>query len=328
MEDSVRATGRRLQLLTLLMGGGRKSVDELARRFGVTRRTVYRDLKFLEEIPVPVVRDGGHYWIDERYRIRPVQLQPDEVLALMASLDFGRRNRALGGKAARSAQEKLLAVLPNREQELAAGLNQTLVVDPIQAHSQPAPPAVEEALRKALEGHDRVRISYQALEADAPTERVVRPYGLAYRGVALYLIGFCELRQEIRHFRANRILSAEVLETTFQRPADFDLDEYLGRIWGIEYGPQMQVRIRFDRQIARLARETIWHPTQRIEEEEGGAVLLCMTIRGKNELARWLAGYGGTVEVLDPPELREAVLALGRGIVERYRKFAQPGVAR
>lgn len=318
MEDSVRAQERRFQLLTLLMGGRRPTAAELADRFGVTKRTIFRDLNFLEEIHIPIVRNSGRYWVDERYRIPPVQLQPKEVAVLMAALDFCRRNRALGSlSAAHSVQEKLLAVLPHRQQQMAAGLDQTLVVEPIQAHSVPPLPAVEEALRTAAEEQRRVRIRYQKLGADTPTDRVVRPYGLVNRGVALYLIGFCELRQEIRHFRANRILEAEVLPQTFVRPADFDLDAYLQRMWEIEYGPQMEVRLRFHGEAAQLARETVWHPTQEVEEEAGGSVLLRMTTRGKNELARWLAGFGGSVEVLDPPELKEAVLALGQGIVVR-----------
>lgn len=318
---SSRALQRRFQLLTVLMGGGRPRADDLARRFGVTRRSIYRDLEFLEQNGVPVVRDGGRYAVLETFKVRPIQFQPDEVLALMAALDFGRRKRPVGGAAARSAWEKLLAVLPAQQQELASGLGRTLVVDPIQAYSLPPSPDVEAACRAAVEGPHPLRILYQALHAEAPVERVVRPYGMAYRGTALYLIGFCELRQEVRIFRANRILEAQVLSTTFDRPADFDLEQYLSGVWGIEFGPLMRVRIRFDREVARLVRETVWHPSQRLEEEAGGSVILRMEARGMGELARWLAGFGGRAEVLEPAELRQAVLELGQGIVARYGRM-------
>jgi len=315
---SSRALERRFQLLTALMGGGRPRAEELARRFGVTLRSIYRDLAFLEQVGVPIVRDGGRYAVLDTFKVRPIQFQPDEILALMAALDFGLRKRPVAGSAARSAWEKLLAVLPAQQQELAGELNQTLVVDPIQAYSLPPSPDVEAACRAAVEGPHPLRILYQSLRAEEPVERVVRPYGLAYRGTALYLIGFCELRREIRIFRANRILEAQVLSSTFERPADFDLERYLSDIWGIEFGPLMHVCVRFDRSVARLVRETVWHPSQRVDEEEGGSVILRMEARGTGELARWLAGFGGNAEVLEPPELREAVCALGRGIVERY----------
>lgn len=314
----MRNLGRWLQLVTAMMGGGRPTATDLARRFGVTVRTIFRDVKALEENGIPVVREDGRYAILDTYRIKPVQFTPEEVLALAAGLDFGRRRRSFGGKAAVTALDKLLATMPASHQELVQGLDETLVVDPLQGHSLPAPPGVEEQLAAAVQGGHPVRIRYRALAGGEPTERTVRPYGLAYRGTGLYLIGYCELRQEIRTFRANRILTLQILPEAFVRPPDFDLEDYLADVWGIEDGPLMQVAVRFDKAVAALARETVWHITQTVTEEPGGAVILRMETRGKNELARWLAGYGGTVEVLNPPELREAVLSLGRAIVARY----------
>jgi len=316
--ESSRALERRFQLLTLLMGGGRPRVEDLARRFGVTPRSIYRDLEFLERNRIPIVREHGQFAVLDTFKLRPIQFQADEILALMAALDFARRKPPVAGKAAESAREKLLAVLPAQQKEMASELNRVLVVDPIQAYSLPPDPEVESACRAAVEGPHPLRILYQALGAEKPTERVVRPYGLAYRGTALYLIGFCELRQDVRIFRVNRILEAQVQSATFERPADFDLEEYLSAVWGIEFGPLMRVRVRFDRQVARLVRETVWHPSQRVEDEADGSVILQMEARGTGELARWLAGFGGSAVVLEPPELREAVLQLGRGIVERY----------
>lgn len=318
-ERKVRNMERWFQLLTALVGGGRPTAQDLAQRFGVSLRTIFRDIAALEEMRVPIVREDGRYSVMDNYRLRPVQFTPEEVLALAAALDFGRRRRSsLGGKAAASALEKLLAVMPAPHREMVAGLDDTLVVDPLQAHSQPGLPGVEQALRSAIQGSHPVRINYQALEASTPSQRTVRPYGLAYRGTGLYLIGWCEMRREIRTFRANRILSADVLPAVFERPADFDLEAYLGKIWGIEDGPLMQVSVRFSPPVARLALETTWHPTQSTEPQSDGSVILRMETRGKNELARWLAGYGGTVEVLEPAELREAVLHLGQAIVNRY----------
>lgn len=318
IERKQRSLERWFQLMTVLMGGGRYTAAELAKRFGVNVRTIFRDLNSFETMQIPIVRDNGRYWLMETYRLRPVQLNADEVLALAAALDFAKRNRILAGKAAMTAMEKLMAVLPSSQQEIVNDLDETLVVDPVPAHSVECAPGVEKNLTAAIQGSHPVRITYQALAAAEPTDRVVRPYGMAYRGTALYLIGYCELRRQIRTFRANRIFKVAVLPATFERPEDFDLDEYLKSIWGIEDGPLMNVRLRFTKPVARLARETIWHPTQQCADEPDGSVILQMETRGRNELARWLAGFGGTVEVLAPAELRETVLELGRGIVGRY----------
>lgn len=113
------------------------------------------------------------------------------------------------------------------------------------------------------------------------TERVVHPFGLTYRGTGLYVIGHCELRGEMRSFRVNRIESVQVLPATFERPADFDLEAYLSQVWGIEGGPPMEVRIRYDPGVAQLAKETQWHPSQRLHQEPDGSVVLEMRVKGK-----------------------------------------------
>lgn len=318
LDRKTRNLERWFRLLNALQGGGRPTARELAERYGVTTRTVFRDVAALEEMGIPVVRADGRYSLMESYRIKPVQFTPEEVLALVAALDFARRRRSLGGSAAASALEKLTAVMPGPQQELAAGLEEHLVVDPWQARSLPGLPEIEQRIRGAVQGGHPIRITYEALNADRPSERVVRPYGLAYRGTGLYLIGHCELRRDIRTFRVNRILAAEVLPDRFERPGDFDLEGYLTLVWGIEDGPQLPIRVRFSPPVARLATETVWHPTQQIESEPDGSVILSMQTRGMNEIARWLAGYGGSVEVLGPAELRQAVQALGQGIVDRY----------
>lgn len=317
LQRKVRHLERLLGMIVALQGGRRLTARELAQRFGVSVRTVFRDLRALDEIRIPIVHEAGGYRILETFRLRPMQFTPDEVLTLMAALDFARRRRVLGGEAAASAMEKLAAVLPGPQQELAAGVESLLVVDPVPAHSE-FPPEVEQALRQALQTQRKLWIRYAALRDEVPTERVVHPYGLTYRGTSLYLIGYCELRQDLRTFRANRIQAARVLDETFKRPADFDLEEYLAGVWGIEDGPLMNVRIRFFPPVGRLILETQWHPTQQTYQEPDGSVILTLQTRGKNELARWVAAFGGAAEVLAPPELRAAVLALGRGIVERY----------
>ncbi|MGE5561047.1 MAG: helix-turn-helix transcriptional regulator [Chloroflexota bacterium] len=329
LDRKARNLERWFSLLTALMGGSRPTAGELADRFGVSVRTIYRDVAALEAMHVPVQRREGRYSVLESYRVRPVCFTADELLVLMAALSFAKRIRStFVGRSAASAMDKLLAVMPASHQELAADIDETLVFDPLPSHSHPSAPGVTRSLTAAIQGSHPVSLEYQSLAAEAPSPRVVHPYGLAYRGTALYLIGYCELRHEIRTFRANRILSAQVLPTMFVRPADFDLERYLGDIWGIEDGPLMRVRLRFSKPVARLACETTWHPTQTTVEEADGSVILQMETRGRNELARWLTGFGGSVEVLAPAELRDAVARLGREITLLYADKREPDCGR
>lgn len=306
-------------LIDALGSGRRWTVPELATKFGVSNRTIFRDLNNLQDLGFAVERGEGPVWIGPNHHLRPVGFTSEEALAVAVALDFARRNRALSGRvAAQSALEKLRTTMPPAQRAEVAGLEDALIVEPLPAHAVPSHPGVEDCLRAAVQGHRPIQLSYQALKADRPSERVVDPYGLAYRGPGLYLIGFCHLRQGIRTFRANRILSATVLPTVFTRPEDFDLEHYLAGIWGIEDGPELDIRVRFSPPVATLARETVWHPSQQLTDAPDGSVTLALRTRGLNEVARWLTGYGDTVEVLAPTELRQAVATLGRQIAALY----------
>lgn len=306
-------------LITVLRSGRRYSTGELARKFAVVPRTIYRDLQALGQMDVPVVSDHGRYWILESYSFKPIQLTAEEAFAMVTALDFARRNRALASKAAaQSALEKLRAVMPSSQRDAVAGLEDTFVVEPLPAHAVPSLPGIEATIHSAVQGEHPVRITYQALSASEPGTRIVEPYGLAYRGPALYLIGFCRLRQERRTFRVNRILKAEVLPAVCKRPKGFDLEDYLSEVWGIEDGPVLKIKLRFGKPVAALARDTVWHPKQKCTDQPDGSVILELETRGLNEVARWLAGYGGAVAVLAPPELQQAVAKLGGEIAALY----------
>lgn len=317
-QQRTRAIYRWFGCLTAMQTGRRFTVAELAERFGVTPRTVYRDLVALQSMHFPLTNEDGRWYLVEGFRLPPVQFTPDEVAALAAALGWARRTDALRGAAAATALDKVRSVLPDSLKTLVNELEAAVVVDPYPARPVPGPPEVEATLRRAAVRGQKVEIVYDSLSTGQTTRRVIHPYGLAYRGVGLYVIGWCELRQARRTFRVSRIRSVRPLRESFRVPEDFDLNEHLTAVWGIEDGPEMDVVLRFSPAVAQLTRETRWHPTQVTEEQPDGSVILRMKTRGKGELARWLAGFGASVVVVAPAELREAVVEIGRGILTAY----------
>jgi predicted DNA-binding transcriptional regulator YafY len=312
---------RWLKLLMTIQGGRPYTVGELARRLGVSVRTIYRDLEHMQDANVPLYYDDEKkaYRLTENFHLPPLHFDSDELLTLITTLGFMRRSGpAAHRRTADALVDKLLAALPGGLRSAAGDLDRVLVIDPLPSRSVEDEQIVT-ALERAVQTRRRVTIRYAALnQGGQESERTIRPYGLAHRGTALYVIGFCESRQDLRTFRVGRIRTIKVLPQTFEPPADFDLDQYLLDLWGITDGPEMHVRLRFLPQVAQLAQETRWHHTQQVTREPDGGAIVTFTTRGRDELARWLAGYGGNVVVLDPPELREAVLALGRDIVAAY----------
>lgn len=312
---------RWLKLLMVIQGGRPHTVPELAERMEVSTRTIYRDIMHLQEAGMPIFYDQQKrtYRLTENFHVPPLQFKSDEVVALVMALNFARRSGpARSRRTIEALVDKLLAALPLGQRTSAGELDRALVIDPLPSRSLEDEQVVQ-TLEQATGARRKVAIRYAAFShAGEESERTVRPFGLAYRGTALYMIGHCEMRQSLRTFRASRIRSIRLTADSFPMPADFDLDRYLLEIWGITDGPEMQVRLRFLPQVAQLARETRWHHTQQVSIDADGSAVVSLTTRGRDELARWIAGYGRHVVVLEPAELRTAVLEIGLGIRDLY----------
>ncbi len=314
---------RWLRLVMAIQGGRAYSVKELAQRTGVSTRTIFRDLGGMQEAGVPIYFDdaAGGYRLTENFQMRPLQLSSDDLNTLVGALSFMRRTLPLRSrKNVDAVMDKLLSGLPVRQREEAGALDRTLVIDPLGGARGLEDERVVQALEQALSQRRKVHMRYAAFaHGGEESERTVRPYGLVYRGTSLYLVGFCESRQDIRTFRVGRVRALTVLDAGYAMPADFDLNSYLTGLWGITEGPETEVRLRFCKPVAQLALETRWHPSQSNQPQPDGSVLVTMTTRGPAELSRWLAGYGGHVIVEEPASLRDEVLRLARGVLVAHQ---------
>jgi predicted DNA-binding transcriptional regulator YafY len=151
----------------------------------------------------------------------------------------------------------------------------------------------------------------------------VHPYFLepdaALRSV--YLIGHDEPAGAMRTYKVERIQSASLTQNRYEIPPDFDPDRWLAHSWGIwssDTTPTFRVRLRFEAAVAHRVREAIWHRSQQLTELADGGVELAVTVAGIVEIKPWILSWGDGVEVLEPPELREAVAVDVRAAAERY----------
>jgi predicted DNA-binding transcriptional regulator YafY len=161
------------------------------------------------------------------------------------------------------------------------------------------------ALSRACLERVKVEVTYRATD-DRSKTYLFSPYCLAYVSGELYTIGWSDLRGAVRTLRVDRVKSIRPTTQRFQRPEDFDPEEYVGRGIGIfGEGPQEQVRIEFAAEAARAVKEREWHPTQRIE--------------GVSEVARWVLYHAPHAKVLEPEALRKTVGEHARRAAEAHR---------
>lgn len=203
----MRRADRLYRLVELVRGGRLTTARRLAERLEVSERTIYRDIADLMASGVPIDGEAGvGYVMRPGFDVPPLMFTRDEIAALVAG---ARLVEAWGGaEMARSASEalgKIAAVVPA---EIARAADATAV------HAFRMPDLDGSArhrldvLDAGIRSPTRFAIEYRD-EAGAETRRTVRPLGLVFWGKVWTLIAWCELRDDFRMFRVDRIAAAE-----------------------------------------------------------------------------------------------------------------------
>lgn len=295
-------------------------VGEIARLTGMTQRTVYRDIRALEdELGVPVFQAGrGRYGIEHKFFLPPLRLSVPEAIVLFLASRLIARWSDQYDAAVMSAFTKLADLLP---QPIARHVAATMLAIGEHDPNEPFIRTFSTVARGWAEGRV-VEMTYDPGSGQQKQTRV-QTYFLepdaALRSV--YLIGHDEPAGAMRTYKVERIRSATLTQDRYEIPADFDPDQWLAHSWGIwssDTTPTFRVRLRFDPSVSHRVREAVWHRSQELSELPGGGVELAVTVAGIVEIRPWILSWGDGVEVLEPPELREAVANAVRTAAERY----------
>jgi predicted DNA-binding transcriptional regulator YafY len=311
-------TDRLLAIVLELQARGKQRAQDLAATFEVGKRTIYRDIQALCEAGVPVISTPGQgYALLEGYFLPPLRFTPDEALILLLGGDvmadsFDAEYRA----AAQSAGRKIAGALPEPLRDEVRSLQDSFRYVGDGGHARPREVALLRQLRRAILGRHGVRFSYRARhssdESGAYTSREADPYGLVFYLGAWHVTGFCHLRQDIRHFRVERMQQLVVLPRTFTRPVDFTLEQRDG-----EHERRLQVRVLFDPVVADWVRESPSYFAVGEDLRDDG-LLITLRVRHERELLQWLLGWGGSVRVLEPASLRTLLAEEAARIQENH----------
>lgn len=295
-------------------------VTEIARLTGMTTRTVYRDIRALEdELSVPVFQAGrGRYGIDRKFFLPPLRLSVPEAIVLFCAARLIRRWSDEYDAEVVSAFTKLADALP---QPIARHVAATMLAVGEGGPNEPYARSFAAVARGWAEGRV-VELTYDPGSGQEKRTRV-HPYFLepdaALRSV--YLIAHDEPAGAMRTYKVERIRSATLTADRYEIPDDFDPDRWLAHSWGIwssDTTPTARVHLRFDRSVAHRVREAVWHRSQELVELPDGGVELSVTVAGIVEIRPWILSWGESVEVLAPPELRESVAQSVRAAAQRY----------
>ncbi len=302
--------------LLLLQARGRVTAAEVATELEISVATARRDLEALSTAGIPVYpqpgRNGGWQLIGgARTDLSGLSAPEAQALFLLVG------PAASIAPDAKAALRKLVRALPQTFREHAEAAAEAVVIDPARwgEHIKERPELVRR-LQDAVVRRLKVRLVY-AGRGREESERLVDPLGLVDKDDIWYLIAGTPKGQ--RTFRVERVVSAELTDEPFERPADFDLST----AWN-EIVEQMEVRRSGRTATVVMDERHLWVMQDRlgrhceVDGMEGDRVRIKVTAPTPLMIAQHLAGWGGSIEVLDPPSVQAELARLGRELAGRY----------
>ena len=316
---------RLVTLLLLLQTRGRMTAAQLAAELEVSERTVHRDVDALSEAGVPIYAERGPHGgvqLVEGYRTRLTGMTADEAEGLFLSGLPGPAAELGLGTVVTAARLKVLASLPTELRVRASRLVERFYLDAAGWFQESDPVPHQASVADAVWEGRRLWIEYQ--RGDGRVERVLEPLGLVLKGGIWYTVAMVD--DAIRTYRLSRVVGARPLDETFDRPEGFDLaSHWTESIAAYEREiPRIEVTVRIAPnrlvQLGDLVGHHVVATAEHLPEPdaEGWTRLRLRVDWGLEEAPGHLVGMGGDLEVLAPPEVRDQVVKLARGVLERH----------
>ncbi|NHN27329.1 YafY family transcriptional regulator [Flavobacterium jejuense] len=309
LDESPKRFDRIISILIQLQSKRIVKAQELADRFEVSLRTIYRDIRSLETSGVPIYSEPGvGYSLVDGYRLPPVMFTREEATSFIASEKLMETfiDKELGKHYA-SAMFKIKSVLKNTDKDWLSSIASKVIVQQPSVHlfNEKVPDAMS-VLFKSIADKTQVKLLYQAFDADS-SERIIEPVGVYHDHNNWYIFGFCHLRNDYRQFRADRIQGIEKTVIAFIKEHK-PLEEYLNKE---KECPTTQVVLLVDKKIVKyLDYEKKYHGfvSQKKIGDKIEMTFLCRDL--ENGFSRWLLMFADYATIIEPQRLKERMLEM------------------
>lgn len=288
--------------------------QDLAERFEISLRTVYRDMRSLEEAGVPIVGEAGiGYSLMEGYKLPPVLFSKEEALALVtAEKMVDKFTDEATQRNYRSALYKIKAVLRVQEKDLLERVEDSILVLE-DSGTSPTRPAALQLLLEALGERRVVQMRYHAREGEDTSERLLEPVGVFQQNAHWYLIAYCRLRQAYRTFRTDRMLDVALLPERY-RTQHPKLAAYLAEVRRERQLERVVLRVPADiAHYLRYSRSMYGFVSEDCVEDGVEMTFLTATLEG---FCRWVMMFADRVQIVEPENLKARIAAHAEGVLK------------
>jgi predicted DNA-binding transcriptional regulator YafY len=294
--------------------------EEIADRFEISLRTVYRDVRALMEAGVPIGSEAGKgYFIVDGYHLPPVMLSQEEASAMLTA---GKLVEKMTDDSIRKAYEsallKIKSVLNDSDKDHLENLQSSIQVFRMPEHNSESPNEFMGEITKAVSHKCVLSMEYSAVHTNEQTKRDVEPIGIVHYSGRWHLIAWCRLRNGYRDFRMDMIKSLINTGEKFDARNLYTLQEYFKSL--MQTHQEMEkVIVSFDKSISKYLRNSRYFYGFVSEEELEDRIRMTFLIANFKSFCRWLLMYGNTVELESPDKLRETMEELIDELTIHYK---------
>jgi predicted DNA-binding transcriptional regulator YafY len=306
-------------ILTHLQSKKKVTAQDIADRFNISLRTVYRDVKALEESGVPVIGEAGiGYSVMEGYRLPPVMFTQEEASALIMGAKLAEKFTDHSvRKHFDGALYKIKAVLRGTDKDYVEKLTSHIHIT--ERKFAPGEEAGQQHLsniQHAIVHRKCIRIHYKSTYKEETTVRIVEPIGLYYYSNSWHLISWCKLRKDYRDFRVDKITSLTITDDCFDAGTHPSLKEYIDTIQN--KAQLKEAVVIFDKEVARQITTFKYYFGFVSEEEYGDRVKMKFLTTCLDSFGRWLISYTNAVTIVSPDALHEKMVRYAEELNNHY----------
>lgn len=310
----------RLQaILTTLQSKRIVTAETLAEKFEVSVRTIYRDIRSLEEGGIPIGAEAGiGYFIMEGYHLPPVMFTHEEARALlMASKMVEQMTDQHTSQVFANALTKIRSVLDSAKKEEIEDLDSKIMVLPNVSTSADQPHVfMLDKIKEALVRSVRVSFDYFTGGSREHSSREIEPLGLCYYGNYWHMIGFCLLRQDYRDFRVDRISAFLLTSKRFKPSAHPSLKQYLDKLTCDT--PLQKIVIRVENGSMRHISNSKYQMGFMSETKTSDWHEIEFAFVHLDYFARWILMLGNKVQVIEPESLKDKLREIASMLAKHY----------
>uniref|UniRef100_UPI003216B0BC helix-turn-helix transcriptional regulator n=1 Tax=uncultured Draconibacterium sp. TaxID=1573823 RepID=UPI003216B0BC len=281
--------------------------SEIADRFDISLRTVYRDIRALEEAGVPIGAEAGiGYFLNSEYHLPPVMFTREEACAfLLAEKLVGKLSDAKVSRAFEGALFKVKSVLNNSEKEHLEKLTNKITVFSRNPLGDAEQNLFLTDIQSALANKQVISIDYKAKYNKQLSNRIIEPVSLCNYDMHWHLIAFCRLRNDYRDFRLDRIRALKVLNENYTGSDHLSLNEYFERMAFENSLYSIELRVH-ESMYEQMGSSKYWFGLveEKLSEDHYYMKFASPDIR---LFAKWVLSLEDKAEVISPTELKSIV---------------------